>query len=791
MSNFVDDLCLRLERDRVCALVGLPGPTKKQWVHEVRDRWRGPVWTSPSPVEAGKKLSDGSGWSLISIEDPTVRWEDVRALLERAEDSVVLVAIERLAGWPLAYLAPIPSLPPDDAKALLESSAGPNDANDQLAELARRVDHQPDLVRSVAQVLGTTEANRLLASGAGLLEVLTLGFDNARDRLQDAFAAMTAESRQLVHWLVWAETAVDFQVLGELTNLAPPDVERRLAALGAGGWVRSSRGAATASAVARMLLHDSTATSEEASRARALDAVCANAVARLEASEPGATRPVAALARIVARSTRNRNALPGQYAAALLAWAIWLGQREHRDIEASAIEFNPWCVLPSTSTERSRAVAAALANGSAATVPVTLWLANHDVLERPNVDTNDRIRSAIAATAGGDAWLQARTLATAARIAFRSGSRAKMALYTNQLDALQLEDLPRAARFGVELDRAWLQLALGFPEKARSASGRTRAMADDATASAVFQLEHIDFWALLLIGDLRAAREACARGFAAARLSGEVELLAAAEAMATLIAAFEGGVPEIASAGSFSFAEEILPDFVELAVVLEFIANRRHPDATTEFQAGGFDRILDATATSGLPTILTVEFARLLAAGDPAALDDWLRRYAKGGGHRPLETACVLPAARLLWSRFATEASLSPGHHAGRVVSTGLSAHPHGYWYRLGHGEPVDLLKRRPLRRIFRHLLEMRIRRPGVGTDVDQMIEIGWPGEAMAESSGRARVYATIKQLRDLGLEPILLTGDDGYMFDPELVVHMRDLTVDSARRLSEATPVA
>lgn len=45
-------------------------------------------------------------------------------------------------------------------------------------------------------------------------------------------------------------------------------------------------------------------------------------------------------------------------------------------------------------------------------------------------------------------------------------------------------------------------------------------------------------------------------------------------------------------------------------------------------------------------------------------------------------------------------------------------------------------------------------------------MEAGWPDEVLTPSSGARRVYSTINRMRDLGLEEVLQTVDDGYMID-------------------------
>ena len=56
----------------------------------------------------------------------------------------------------------------------------------------------------------------------------------------------------------------------------------------------------------------------------------------------------------------------------------------------------------------------------------------------------------------------------------------------------------------------------------------------------------------------------------------------------------------------------------------------------------------------------------------------------------------------------------------------------------------------------------------------DELIAAGWPGERIGAEAARKRLRTAIWTLRKMGLEPILLTRDDGYLIDPTVVVARR-----------------
>lgn len=84
-------------------------------------------------------------------------------------------------------------------------------------------------------------------------------------------------------------------------------------------------------------------------------------------------------------------------------------------------------------------------------------------------------------------------------------------------------------------------------------------------------------------------------------------------------------------------------------------------------------------------------------------------------------------------------------------------------------GAPIRLARRAALWRIVCALCERH------GADlplsVQELVELGWPGEQMLPESGAERVYTAVRTLRRMGLEPTLLTREGGYLLDPAMTV--------------------
>ena len=104
-----------------------------------------------------------------------------------------------------------------------------------------------------------------------------------------------------------------------------------------------------------------------------------------------------------------------------------------------------------------------------------------------------------------------------------------------------------------------------------------------------------------------------------------------------------------------------------------------------------------------------------------------------------------------------------------------LRVAPDGTSFRF-EGHPCqDLSRRTSMRGILRELVQRRLEAPGKGVTIDEVITAGWPDEKIRRDAALTRAYTTMRRLRSLGLEPWILTNDDGYLLDPELDVAYDD----------------
>lgn len=161
---------------------------------------------------------------------------------------------------------------------------------------------------------------------------------------------------------------------------------------------------------------------------------------------------------------------------------------------------------------------------------------------------------------------------------------------------------------------------------------------------------------------------------------------------------------------------------------------------------------------------------------DAAGAESALRQaYASAeAGEHGSHTAVQDEAERLrdyLDALVDAEELPAPGTAAGPLFEVGADTR----WFRLDGAEPVDITRRGALRRILEALVDQRLTAPGEPLGLEEVIEIGWPGETIMPDSGARRVYTTINRLRELGVQDILLTTDDGYMLDPDVAVARKD----------------
>lgn len=92
---------------------------------------------------------------------------------------------------------------------------------------------------------------------------------------------------------------------------------------------------------------------------------------------------------------------------------------------------------------------------------------------------------------------------------------------------------------------------------------------------------------------------------------------------------------------------------------------------------------------------------------------------------------------------------------------------------RIHDGDVHDLTRHGPVRRVLHALTAAHSERAGVALSTLDLVDAGWPGEKMKHEAATLRVYTTVRRLRALGLSDVLLTRDDGYLFDPEVAISL------------------
>ena len=104
-------------------------------------------------------------------------------------------------------------------------------------------------------------------------------------------------------------------------------------------------------------------------------------------------------------------------------------------------------------------------------------------------------------------------------------------------------------------------------------------------------------------------------------------------------------------------------------------------------------------------------------------------------------------------------------------VHADLTIDRDGYWFVTSGGERVDIRRRGPARLLLLAMADRHAQEPGHAFDLDELFEIGWPGQAIPIDAAYKRVYAAIGTLRRLGLDDILVTTDEGYLIAPTVTV--------------------
>jgi predicted ATPase len=138
-------------------------------------------------------------------------------------------------------------------------------------------------------------------------------------------------------------------------------------------------------------------------------------------------------------------------------------------------------------------------------------------------------------------------------------------------------------------------------------------------------------------------------------------------------------------------------------------------------------------------------------AGTRRRLDEVLARLGRRESEPPAPQASAEPEPA------STDAAL--------VVSTS------GRWFRAPGAAGVSLRRRGALRLVLKCLADQRERAPGVALGIEELLAAGWPGQKVHPVSGASRVYNALSSLRSLGVRDLLLSRDDGYLFDPAVSI--------------------
>ncbi len=820
----VAEIRRRLDLDRVCALTGLPGTGHRPILEAVADTWRGAVVRVDALSDLPAALE---AHTLILPRSSDLAWESVYEVLQNYSECAVLLSAARPELWPHAYLFHPTMLSSVEAVQRLGDALGTHAPSPEvLRRLVQIVGTGAQVLEAITRHLTSVAPETLIEMGPEVLEIVRVEHQSLHALLDARLSACPPEHQRGLHLLVMCEVALPRDLIAAVCGWSVRDAARILAELILGGWVRAheqARGTLTLQPLGRLFLQDVARERVMMTDdlAHSVFAAVRQVCEELRAARASSTDHVEAVLLLGIEALRHHpeQRSDGEAVMEVLGWARWLGYtpshlltdrlpRQWRTLADDLSRFGagvcadeeggryaPW--VWQCSVERAHAGARACAEGleralaseRAPIVPAALWLARYEVLEGDG-DGRQRLNTIWwELPESADINLRAVAAARAAQVAWLSGSRVKAAMHLDAVpspDALTLGDVALAHLFA-ECGR--LHLELGFVEKAQVALHRASAFVE-ATHHHILGA-HVALSRVFMAWiqtDMARAHTVCGELLTHARNAGASQWVEVAEILGQIHEALAQGPPYTAAA-QWSWSERLLihhPDVVGMAMALRAVAAREHQ----EDWPGAFDMIIERASNCGAPTILSLECMRLVTqawgggADEVRIVQEWLRRRG-ATGTAPLETMAVLPAARIIWRHLGDERLAPSGGAAPRVDEIGLIAHPHGHWFRCAEQEPVNLLNRRPLRRILRHLIELRRRGDGASADVQELIEVGWPGEVMANDSGRSRVYATIRQLRELGLQDILVTGEGGYRLDPDTPIYVRDLTVDSVRRIS------
>jgi hypothetical protein len=160
-------------------------------------------------------------------------------------------------------------------------------------------------------------------------------------------------------------------------------------------------------------------------------------------------------------------------------------------------------------------------------------------------------------------------------------------------------------------------------------------------------------------------------------------------------------------------------------------------------------------ALSSLRAALECEDSLVVFVGVPTRDADQKRAFIVAAAHPMRDGASV---AALLAAKSA---------RPGRTLTIG----EHARWVITPDGDRIEFRRQRALRSILLRLAEERMNAPGHAVRLADLVRSAWPAEKILPRAARNRVYVSVSKLRKLGLRDSIVSTDEGWLLDPDLVV--------------------
>ncbi|WP_394833720.1 NB-ARC domain-containing protein [Pendulispora rubella] len=320
---------------------------------------------------------------------------------------------------------------------------------------------------------------------------------------------------------------------------------------------------------------------------------------------------------------------------------------------------------------------------------------------------------------------------------------------------------------------ARIALELGQPDKAEKTLGEALGLAQGSPLEA--EVLRSLGWARLALGRIDEAEEALGRAFEQHHAAGDARGEADALAAQGIARALRG---EIDRAHVFLAAAHALHvtsgETIRRLKVVE-MASLMGLNLETESAPPSMDDLRASAAAhhaAGRAWRAALDLLRVAELASAAGHDDdartaleTARRYAEEA-HVPAALCDTVAHAARFSAPSPTNAADVPKREAADPTPQ-WQVGPEARWVVLPDGTRTDLTRHGPVRRILDALTTLHATDKGHAISAVDLLEAGWPGERVRYEAGMLRVYTGIRRLRKLGLEPILVTRDDGYLLDP------------------------